>query len=455
MPHYIAIHNGKPLTIDRVKDGLMYIPRPSLSICGAIQPAVLRKRLGENPDYFHSGFIGRFLLTMPPDEPIKLNRHRLTDTERSGYEKFITSVLSVREKTLVDGKVKPIVFDIAPEAFDLLVEYQHRHADLAVYETDANSGAEGKFMTNAARIALILHVADLYDSGLSLSDTIPISATTMRNACIIAEWFVNEAKRIYASLGGGHIEGELTAGQREVMKVLRRINKPVTPREMKRSSRVLQRMDLEEVLRELVRLHRIQEQFRDDGYHKNGALEYAISPVATVDADAMFINAGENRHAVNAYAVSGEIMAMPSTDVIEGFEEYRNQEPAVVEAISDEAIMVEPMVIKQEEVKMELTALADMFRTSPQPVPFSTVLSYFDDDRVPACQFLKDHGFEVITPETGEQFIVVPEKVLPSATRRVPTSYTSPDGKYETRTSPEGLPVRINNWQGIKGKRWD
>ena len=235
------------------------------------------------------GNLGWFLLTMPPDEPIKLNDHRLTDTERSGYEKFITNILSVREKTLTDGKVKPIVFDLSSEAFDLLKKYQHKHADLAVYETDNNSGAEGKFMTNAARIALILHIADLYDGGLPISENIPISVTTIRNACIIAEWFVNEAKRIYVSLVGGYVDGELSTEQREVMKVLRRINKPATQREMKRASRVLQRMDLDEVLRELVRLGRLQEQFRDDSYHKNGALEYRISSVATVDADTMLI----------------------------------------------------------------------------------------------------------------------------------------------------------------------
>jgi len=457
MPHYISIHNGKPLTIDRVKDGLIYIPRPSLSICGAIQPSILRKRLGENPDYFHSGFIARFLLSMPPDEPIKLNRHRLTDTERSGYEKFITSILSVREKTLVEGKVKPIVFDISSEAFDLLVEYQHKHADLAVYETENNSGAEGKFMTNAARIALILHVADLYDSGKSISASIPISATTMRNACIIAEWFVNEAKRIYASLVGGQVEGELTADQREVMKVLRRINKPATPREMKRPSRVLQRMDnLDEVLQELVRLGLIQEQFRDDGYHKNGVLEYRITPVATVDADTMLINSGENRHAINAYAVSSEIMAMPSTCVIEGFEEYRVSEPAVVEVTSEAIIIEQEEAEPEKPAEKDLTALANMIHTSQQPITFSTVLSHFDDDRVPACQFLRDNGFEISDTDTGEQVIIVPEKALPSATgRQKPASYTSPGSKYEKQTSPEGLPVRINNWQGIKGKRWD
>jgi hypothetical protein len=283
----------------------------------------------------------------------------------------------------------------------------------------------------------------------------------MQNACIIAEWFVNEAKRIYAALGGGRVDGELTAEQREVMKVLGRINKSATPREMKRASRVLQRMDnLDEVMRELVRLGRLQEQFRNDGYHHNGALEYLISSVDTVDADTMFVNAGENGHAVNADTVFDEEAVLSAPGVVEGFDDYQDPEPAVIEPTATEAVMVEPVVIKEEikpegTTETELAALVEMLRTSQQPIPFLRVLSHFDGDRVPACQFLRDNGFEISGVDTGEQVIFVPEKVQPSAGRQKPTSRTSSGGKYETITHPDGRKVRINNYTGIKGKMWD
>ena len=61
LPHYITLHNGKTLKIDRkTRDERIYVPHPSVAICGGIQPGVLRKRLEENPDYFHSGFIHDF-----------------------------------------------------------------------------------------------------------------------------------------------------------------------------------------------------------------------------------------------------------------------------------------------------------------------------------------------------------------------------------------------------------
>jgi hypothetical protein len=49
LPHYIEIHNGKPLTIDRKTSGLISIPNPSLSIISGIQPAILQQQLKENP----------------------------------------------------------------------------------------------------------------------------------------------------------------------------------------------------------------------------------------------------------------------------------------------------------------------------------------------------------------------------------------------------------------------
>jgi hypothetical protein len=305
LPHYIAIHNGKPLTIDRkTSGGLTHIPRPSLAVCGGIQPAILRERLKENPDYFHSGFIARFLIAMPPVEAVKLNRHELPDDDRWSYERFVTDILSARENALVDGKVAPMVFPIASSAWDTLVEYQHRHAEMSVYESDGNATIEGKFLTNAARLALILHVASLTERGIPLSDLPPVPCETMRNACIVTEWFTDEAKRNYATFWGARVDGELTTDQREVMQVLQR-HQPATLRELKRASRVIQKMeDIDGVLRELIQAGRIQDKFRNDKYHKNGVLEYKISTVDTVAVDTMSKNTGEFRHNVNVNTVN-------------------------------------------------------------------------------------------------------------------------------------------------------
>ena len=109
---------------------------------------------------------------------------------------------------------------------------------------------EGKFCTNAARIALILHVADLVDTGTALSELTPVSGETMLNACVIAEWFVNEAKRIYAALApkddesatNGLTANRLTIDQQAVMTVLERKSKPMIGSKIRSASSQTKKM---------------------------------------------------------------------------------------------------------------------------------------------------------------------------------------------------------------------
>jgi hypothetical protein len=116
------------------------------------------------------------------------------------------------------------------------------------------------------------------------------------------------------------------------MKVLQK-HEPATEWELKRASRVIRKMDVISVLRELIQAGRIQEQFRDDKYHKNGVLEYQISRVANVDVADMSKNAGEFRHDSNSNtnnAPKNDFSAHFGTD---GFEDSPNPESASPESL--------------------------------------------------------------------------------------------------------------------------
>jgi hypothetical protein len=46
-------------------------------------------------------------------------------------------ILAARENAITDnGKVEPFIYQITDAAWNVLAAYQHRHADLAVFETD-------------------------------------------------------------------------------------------------------------------------------------------------------------------------------------------------------------------------------------------------------------------------------------------------------------------------------
>jgi hypothetical protein len=204
VPHWLSIHNGKPLTIDRKGSDYIRIANPSVAIIGGVQPYIFKQRLKENPNYFHSGFLARFLLAMPPVAPIRLNNNTIPQPVLNQWTWFIGNILQQRESAIIDGKLTPHIFPIDTTAWNILTEYQHRHADLAISVNDNESALEGKFLTNTARIALILHVVNLIESGELLENHKPITGDTMESACIIAEWFIDESKRIYAELAGGN-----------------------------------------------------------------------------------------------------------------------------------------------------------------------------------------------------------------------------------------------------------
>ena len=273
MQHYNTIHNGAPLTIDRKNSGLVYVPYPSLAIVGGIQPRVLKELLRQNPLFFHSGLIARFLIAMPPVEAVKLNKNELSEKVRDSYENFIESILSERKCTIINDEVVPREFPITSEAWDVLEEYQHRHADTSSTETEENATIEDKYLTNAARIALILHVAALYGKGKDTlnpypsKNTPPISGDTMRNACVIGEWFVNEAKRIYGFITGN--TPQIDFEKKKILEVIQQnvaSNVELSAREISQLVRSLNNKEgterTEKKLREMVAAGELESRFK-------------------------------------------------------------------------------------------------------------------------------------------------------------------------------------------------
>ena len=301
LPHWLSIHNGKPLTIDRKRGDYIRIANPAVAIIGGVQPYILKDRLKDNPDYFHSGFLARFLLAMPPTNAVYLNDNVIPQAASSGWEWFLKNILQQRESAMIDGKLTPHVFPIDKSAWDTLIPYQRRHADLATSENDSESALEGKFLTNTARIALILHVVNLIESGANLSDCLPIPGDTMESACKIAEWFVDESKRIYVLLAEGTEKSILSPDQQIVMKVLEK-HQPATERDIKRHCAEIDKKweagKLEKILREMVGQKLIERLL------EGKAEKYRILSADTTDTDTSSLKHGKYGGSVSVSAVS-------------------------------------------------------------------------------------------------------------------------------------------------------
>ena len=240
---------------------------------------------------------------MPPVEPILLNDNVISPSALSGWEWLVESILRQRESAMIDGKLTPHVFPIEPSAWNILKEYQHQHAIPAAYSQANESALEGKFSANTARIALILHVVNLIEAGANLSDCKPIPGETMKSACVIAEWFIDEGKRIYTELDklasglGGDMT--LTPDQQEVMKVLLK-HQPASIAELKRHGRKIREMkNPDGVLNELLKLGQV-ERVLETGQGSHGTERFRIKK-STVDVVAVDVHSAEHgKYAMNS-----------------------------------------------------------------------------------------------------------------------------------------------------------
>jgi hypothetical protein len=296
---YIEIHGGRFVQAHR-KTGTRYLAAktPSMSIIGGIQSDVIRRTVRSDPEFMMTGFGARFLMVYPPAKPIRWNRNFVNATVLASYEGLIETLLRYREQFTPD---EPGIVSMTPEATSLIFGFQNQHADDSLDIADGNVRyVENKAGMHCARLALVLHVIGCIEYGLD--PITPITAETMWQAIALTEWFLNEAHRIYAMFATSDEETAeeiLTDDQREVVKVLRRVDRPATERELKRASRVLQKLEnIGEVLRQLIAMKKVQDVFR------NGVVAYDFPTVDTVAVDELPVNSGKYQQNVNVNTVN-------------------------------------------------------------------------------------------------------------------------------------------------------
>lgn len=188
---WIEMHGGKSVTVDRKTSEVpvIYLASPNATVIGGIQPKVFKSIIG--PQFFHSGFIARLLMVMPPQ-----NEKRWTDADveidvRDRYFKLVNRLYSYQPV-----EDKPLPIPLSHEAKRLWVDYYNEHAELTAKLPDgALRAAMSKMEFMAARFALILQIASE-----TAGKAREISYTPMLCGIGLARWFRRETARIYLEL---------------------------------------------------------------------------------------------------------------------------------------------------------------------------------------------------------------------------------------------------------------
>ncbi|MCO6455096.1 MAG: DUF3987 domain-containing protein [Pirellulaceae bacterium] len=189
------------------------VPNACVSIAGGIQPSTLAEVM--EPKYQHSGLASRWLFVMPPKRWRKYSRSGKSASGTAGFKRVIRDLCNLRPdfeteaaEWSPDGddldqaedtpsRVQlppPTLLYLTDEAGQLWEDHVNK-VERELYESDGDDdlleGIRGKLIGTAGRLALVLQLADEPTAN-------EVSARWLQVGIDLAEWFYQEARRVWA-----------------------------------------------------------------------------------------------------------------------------------------------------------------------------------------------------------------------------------------------------------------
>jgi hypothetical protein len=234
--HWLASWSAAPLTVDRKTGAIktVNVRRAAVNIVGGIQPGVLRSAIGR--EHMQDGLCARVLLAMPDPKPIRWTDTIVAPATEAAIEKIFERLLALEPAADAGGSPTPFAMPLTPEAKTVWVDYYNRHrAELADLDDDL-AAAWSKLEAYAARFALIFQ---LCANAAGEANDNSVDEVSVGAGITLADWFGNEAKRVYGILA----ESDADREHRELVDLIRRKGGTVTARDLQRSSRRYQTSD--------------------------------------------------------------------------------------------------------------------------------------------------------------------------------------------------------------------
>jgi len=207
-PAWLEIYGGRTLIVDRKSSAEpIIVPRAQVSIVGAIPPDVLIGRL--TPEHLVSGMAARFLFVRPPIPP---RRFRQTPTDpRLGeaLDALFAHLFALAPATDEHGEDAPRVVMLNGPALARFAAFMDGLGEARAGFDPNLKAAAAKLEGAALRIALVLHLLEWSALG-GAGDPGSVGESTMMAAIEVVEFFINEARRLYAGLTGSAKDKERT-----------------------------------------------------------------------------------------------------------------------------------------------------------------------------------------------------------------------------------------------------
>lgn len=198
--HWLSMHNGEAMTIDR-KTGIpptIHVPSASVSITGGIQPGILSRALGQ--EHHESGMAARVLYAMPPRKAKRWTETDVNADTEAAVAMVFDRLFGLTPETDDDGDERPRLVTLADDGKRAWVTFYNEHATEQAELSGDLSAAWSKLEGYAARLALVVHLTRWAAGDATLRDAARVDEASIAAGVVLARWFGDEARRVYAIL---------------------------------------------------------------------------------------------------------------------------------------------------------------------------------------------------------------------------------------------------------------
>ena len=189
--------DGQPVQSGTIARGDTFVTWARVTLCVSVQPQIYKDFLsGTGRSARSIGFLSRILLAEPSS--LQGTRFYREPKESNGMIEFERRVLELlqMQTALNDDMAMPVkTLQLDSRAKAVWAKFHDDvEVELAPYgELESIRDIASKIADNAARIAAIFHSFEVSPDG-------EIGEESMRSACEVAQWHLNEAKRFYPSI---------------------------------------------------------------------------------------------------------------------------------------------------------------------------------------------------------------------------------------------------------------
>lgn len=197
--HWLSMYNGRPMVIDRKtgKHPTIHVPRAAVSITGNIPPGILKRSL--NKERRESGLAARFLMACPPKRRVQWNDETIPPQVDEAYRRLFEELYKLHPLSFTDGELQPMDVEISGGAKAQYIAFYNDNNDEQMDLVGDLAAVWSKIEETAARLALVFHMVRSC-AGEQGVDPRVLDETSMASGIRLAQWFKNEAMRVYAMM---------------------------------------------------------------------------------------------------------------------------------------------------------------------------------------------------------------------------------------------------------------